>query len=241
MDRKIISPYVREVRLPDLATSIAVADQALGYYQSVTRQFPNRSHPGACVALALYQKELDTEERIALIARMSGHTMNGFLKVLSETRHLLNVPVKISFDGLVQQAKLPVRLASTARKVFSDLQTELSGDGQLSRGAIYAAVMLVVAVKRGFKKTETLADLSRITSSDPEDVLSCERMIRDLLSRKYGFRSSEKPEVVRHGVSDEVRAASHEAMEQLKAEAGLKKKMTQKKLDFALIPRREPD
>jgi hypothetical protein len=241
MERRLLSPYVREMQLPDLETSIKIADQALEYYHSLNRQFPARCHPGACVALALYQKELDTESRIAFIAKMSGQTMEGFLKVVSEARHLLNIPVNISFDELVQQARLPTRLASTARKVFEDLLAAIPGDTQLRRSAVYAAVMLVVAVKRGFKKLETLADLSRITSSDPDDVLNCERVIRDILARKYGFRSSEKPRAVHGEAADEIKAISEQTMEQMRTGSGPKKKMVQRKLGFALIPRREPD
>ena len=52
MDRKIIAPYVKESRLPDLETSIRIADQALLYFKSVERQCQGKVTPGACVALA---------------------------------------------------------------------------------------------------------------------------------------------------------------------------------------------
>jgi hypothetical protein len=172
---------------------------------------------------------------------MSGKTMQGFLKVLSETRSLLNLPFAISFDQLAQEARLPVRLVCTARKVFSDLQAEFPGDSRVSRAAIYAAVMLVVAVKRGFKKDETLADLSRITSSDPDDVLKSEQMIRDLLGRKHGFRVPHPPDERPGEASEELKETAARMMQQLKEEARAPKKKVQQKLSFPLVPRRETD
>jgi hypothetical protein len=239
MDRRVIAPYVRESRLPDLETSTRVADQALLFFQSLRAQYDNQVHPGACVGLALYQSQLDTEQRIAKLAAMSGRTMDGFLRLLSQTRALLDLPFAISFDQLAEDARLPVRFASTARKVLSDLQAEFPEDGRVSRAAVHAAVMLVVAVKHGVKKAEVLSDLARITLSDPEDVLRCEQMIRDLLGRKHGLAPAHRAPRPPGHASEELKAVAAQAIAQLAERGGGKK--VQQKLSFALVPRREPD
>jgi hypothetical protein len=172
---------------------------------------------------------------------MSGKTLDSFLKLLSQTRSLLDLPFSMSFEDLAESARLPIRFASTARKVLLDLQSEFPEDTRVSRAAIHAAVMLVIAVKRGVKKEPTLADLARITSSDPEDVLRCEQMIRDLLGRKHGFKRSHHQQNEPGEASNELKAESARVMEQLEQEVKAPKKKIQQKLCFPLVPRRELD
>ena len=233
MDRKVIAPYVKAARLPDLDTSIQIADQSLMYFKSVQRQSQGNVIPGACVALALYNEGFDNKERINTMAKMSGRTVDSFLKVVSETRALLGLPFKISFEQLTEGAHLPIRLASTAQKVFQDLQAEFTEDDNLNRASIYAAVMLVIAVKRGFKKELTLSELARVTAADPEDILKTEAMIRELIGKKYGLRTKTKP--ASSGLAEageELRSASAKAMEELKKEGKSLKKKVQQTLDF---------
>jgi hypothetical protein len=238
MDKKVIAPYVRQLLLPDLETSIRVADAALVYFQSLHREYVTAPHPGACVGLALYQTELDTMERISCLAKLSGKTLEGFLKVLSETRTLLRLPFAMSFDELVAHAHLPVRLASTAKKIFSDLQAEFPGEAEVSRASICAAVLLVVAVKRGFNKAQTLASLAAITTSDPEDVGKSEIMIRNLIGQKYGLKTATRnTEPSDREAGEEVKRATELKMAEMKKEGA--KPMIQGKLNFALASRRE--
>ena len=83
MDRKIIAPYVKASRLPDLETSIRIADQALLYFKSVERQCQGKVTPGACVALALYNEGFESEERITAMAKMSGKTFDAFMNTFN--------------------------------------------------------------------------------------------------------------------------------------------------------------
>ena len=236
MDRKIIAPYVKESRLPDLETSIRIADQALLYFKSVERQCQGKVTPGACVALALYNEGFESEERIKAMAKMSGKTFDAFMKVVSETRAILGLPFTISFEQLAEGAHLPKRLAATAKKVFDDLKAEFSEDDKLNRAGIYAAVMLVIAVKRGFKKELTVRELARVTSADPEDILKTEVMIRELIGKKYGLTVKKSDERVSGEAGEDVKLASAKAMEAMaKEQKSGKKKKVQQKLDFGPV------
>lgn len=184
--KQVIAPYVKECKLPDLDTSIRVADAALEYYLRMKREYPKVCNPGSCVGLAIYKERLISEERLSQIARMSGLDTNGIVSKISETRQLLNVKFELSFEEIALESNLPIRYAITAEKIFNDIKSEFPKDQTLSRPGILSAIMLLVAVKRGSNKKEILEKLFKITSTDQRIILSNETMIRGIIGNRYG-------------------------------------------------------
>lgn len=228
MDKQTVAPYVRALNLEDLNTRIQISDEALMFLKSLQHV---HASPGACVALALYRHDLDTKERVTALAKLSGKTLDAFMKSVSENRAELRLPFPISFEELAESAHLPVGLAGTAKQVFLDIKSELPEDS----AAICASVMLACATKRGFNRDLTLSALARISSTDPDQLLETEAIVQKTIDRHYRPKKPEEelPEHVK-----EIRKVSSEVMAELKAD---QKKKVQQKLNFRLIPRREKD
>lgn len=235
-DKQLIAPYVRNAALPDLETSIQVADTALLYFKNLKRNYSQTPSPVACVTLAVYKHNQATTERVQKLAKLSGCSFDGFLRQVSETRALLNLPFDMSFEQIATEAKLPLRLANTANKIFRDIQASFPDDQTLSRSAIYASVMLLVAYKRGYNKNVVLEDLARITTTDQSAILDAESVVRNLIGDRYGGRKVKKDdhEDIAIEISEETKISTAKIIEQNKEEAKNKKiKKKQSTLSFA--------
>ena len=189
MDKKIIAPYVRASKLDSLEESTQIADQSLVYFQLLKHNYPNHLNPAACVVLSLYSSNLVTQQRLDQLSKMQGITANILLRNVSEIRQLLNLKCEKTYEEIAQAAKLPMRFSSTCNKIFDDLKKEFNEEETLNRAAMKAAIMLVVAVKRGYKRNEIVDALSRITSTDQKEILENELTVRKLIGNRYGGKN----------------------------------------------------
>ncbi|OHT09069.1 hypothetical protein TRFO_04643 [Tritrichomonas foetus] len=241
-DKQIIAPYVRAMKLENLETSIQVADQALLYYQHLKYNFQKKNDPGVCVALSLYKFKLETDDRLRQIASMQGIPNNFLVRRISDTRQLLDIPYEVSYEEIAKEINIPTRFAVTANKIFDDLKNEFPDDKTINRAAIKAAIMLVVAIKRGYKREKTMNDLSRVTTTDPKAILENELMIRTLIGNRYGGKNlAPKPtEPVPKVAADEhIKEITRQEIGKMAKKQKNKAKKIQKKLDFGFIPRKE--
>ena len=227
MEKRLVAPYVRALDLPDLDSSIRISDESTLFLRAIQQDAPTRAHPAVCVALALYRHELDTKKRMEALSKMCGKTLDSFMRSVSEARSVLRLPFIVSFEQLAEAARLPAVLASTGRKVFNDIKPGM--EASENTALLSAAVMLVVAVKRGFDREQTLAALARVTSTDPDDVVEKEAVVRDLIGRRYVLKPKDDENM------EELKRVSSEVI------AEKQKQKVQQKLNFALIPRREKD
>ena len=228
MEKRAVAPYVRALDLPDLDASIRISDESTLFLKAIQQDAPARAHPAVCVALALYRHELDTKKRMEALSKMCGKTVDSFMRSVSEARSVLRLPFIVSFEQLAEAARLPAVLASTGRKVYNDIKPGMDQAGE-NAALVSAAVMLVVAVKRGFDRDQTLAALARVTSTDPDDVVKKEAAVRDVIGRRYVLKSRDDENM------EELKRVSSEIV------AEKQKQKVQKKLNFAMIPRREKD
>ncbi|KAH0787162.1 hypothetical protein GPJ56_008876 [Histomonas meleagridis] len=237
--KKIISPYVLQSRLSDLETSIRVADNALFYYKNLQRDFPNVLHPGACVGLALYKENQATEERLQRLANMSGLRLDGFMSKISNIRQLLNVEFNLTFEQISLMANIPIRYAHTASKIFEDIKNEFPNDQTLNRAALVAAILLVVAVKRGMNKIAVLENLTKITVTNQQDVLSVEAIVRATIGNRYGKcrQAPIHPHTSTQSIDPQLKQSIQAEVEQLQSKP--MKKQKQMMLDFAIIPKKQ--
>jgi hypothetical protein len=233
--KPFIAPFVRAARFPDLETSIKVADKGLEVYNRLKSNYKISINGGACVGLAAISLGFANETIMNNILKVSGSTMKDFLKSMNTIRSLLNIPIEMSFQSIAEQAKIPVRYASTAQKIYNAMVARDPRDVGLQRPAVYAGVLLAIAVARGQKKEKVLERLSRVTYSDPFDVLGVEKLVREFEGGNYGIKepSSQKSvseEMVRTEVSEEVKAASEASKKSMEQDKKKKKKQT--KLSF---------
>ena len=228
MEKRAVAPYVRALDLPDLDASIRISDESTLFLKAIQQDAPARAHPAVCVALALYRHELDTKKRMEALSKMCGKTVDSFMRSVSEARSVLRLPFIVSFEQLAEAARLPAVLASTGRKVYNDIKPGMDQAGE-NAALVSAAVMLVVAVKRGFDRDQTLAALARVTSTDPDDVVKKEAAVRDVIGRRYVLKSRDDEHM------EELKRVSSEIV------AEKQKQKVQKTLNFAMIPRREKD
>ena len=242
MDKQVIAPYVRAMKLESLEASINVADQTLLYFQHIKHNLSITPDPAVCVALSLYKLDYSNQSRLEQLAKMHGIPLNIFFRRCSETRHLLNLPLEISFEEIAKSINIPVRFTITTNKIYDDLKNELPGDETLNRASVKAAITLVVAVKRGYKRDEILESLSRLISADPKDILDTELIIRTLIGKRYGVApKSRNPQKQTKETPDEIKKSVHEELEKMKLQQTKKKdgKKIQAKLSFDVIPRKE--
>lgn len=247
MDKQVIAPYVRKSNLDNLETSIKVADQSLYYYGQLKHNFPNHLNPAACVVLSLYTFNLVTEKRLEQLSKMQGITINVLLRTVSEIRQLLNMKCELTYEEIAEASKLPLRFACTCNKILADLQKEFDENETLNRAAMKAAIMLVVAVKRGYKRNEVVENLSKITSTDPKDILENELTVRKLIGNRYGGKNlTPKDKNAETTVTPltpenrkEMQEEVKEQLETLKQEQKKKLKKVQTKLSFFCTPQKE--
>ena len=233
--KPFIAPFVRAAHFPDLETSIKVADKGLEIYNRLKSNYAKSINGGACVGLAAIALGFANETVMNNILKISGSTMKDFLKNINMIRSLLNIPIEMSFQNIAEQAKIPIRYATTAQKIYNSMIERDPKDIGLQRPAVYAGVLLAVAVARDQKKDETLEKLSRVTYSDPIEVLGVEKMVREFAGGNYGIKApSSQPETVekliRTEISEEVRAAVEASKKSLELDKKKKKKQT--KLSF---------
>ena len=234
--KSFIAPFVRNARFPDLETSIKVADKALEIYNQFKSNYPNTSiQGGACVGLAAIALGYANETIIQNIVKVSGSTMKDYIKSVNSLRNLLNVPINLSFDVIAEQAGIPVRFAHTAQKIYSGMVASDPKDVGLQRPSVYAGVLLAVAVARGHKKDSVLERVSRVTYSDPIEVLAVEKKVKEYAEGSYRLKESKSvPEDTEKFIRTETPKEVIEAIEaaKLSTELDKKKKKKQTTLNF---------
>lgn len=247
MDKQIVAPYVRASRLDSLEQSVQIADQSLIYFRNLKHNFPRIRNPAACVALSLYKFNLINEERLKKLSGMQGTEIEVLLRNVSEIRQLLNLEWETSYEEMALASKLPIRFSNTAAKIYSDLQKEFPDDNTINRAAIKAAIMLVVAIKRGYKRDDVITPLSRVTTTDPKTILENEILIRKLIGKRYGgkdvtprnesgINEKRQPVEVPEKVKEEARSALQNRQKEKQKNTS---KPKQSKLTFDIIPQKE--
>ena len=234
--KSFIAPFVRNARFPDLETSIKVADKALEIYNKFRSHYPSASvQGGACVGLAAIALGCANETIIQNIVKVSGTSMKDYIKSVNLIRNLLNIPIQLSFDTIAEQAGLPVRFAHTAQKIYTGMAAADPKDIGFQRPCVYAGVLLAVAVARGHKKDSVLERVSRVTYSDPIEVLGVEKKVKEYAEGSFGLKESKsKPEDTERFIRTETPKEVIEAIEAAKLSTNIdkKKKKKQTTLNF---------
>lgn len=227
--KQFIGPFVRNARFPDLETSIKVADKALDLYTQIKSRYNVAPNGAACVGLAGIALGVMNDNIMQNIIKSSGQNMKNLIKSINEVRTLLNVPLNLSFTSIAEGCNIPTRYANTANDIHKELLEKDPNDIGLKRPAVYAGILLCIAVARGLKKDQVLQNLAKTTYSDPAEVLAIEKMVREQLGGKYGLKPDNNkplPPEGRREVSNEIKKASSEIMAKMNEEKGKKKKQT---------------
>ncbi|EAX89217.1 hypothetical protein TVAG_084480 [Trichomonas vaginalis G3] len=228
--KTFIAPFVKNARFPDLETSIKVADKALDLYTRLKSNYQITPNGGSCVGMAAISLGVMNDTILQNLLQTSGQNMKMFIKSVNEIRTLLNVLINISFTSLAEECNLPTRYATTANEIYNGLKERDPDDIGLQRPAVYAGVLLCIAVARGHKKDDVLQNLSRKTYSDPVDILGVEKMVKEFAGGKYGLKAENTkeslPPPTRVEVSPELKAATNEIMQNMQKDKNKKKKQT---------------
>ena len=236
-EKKLLSQYVKDSRLPDLETSLLVADKSLSLFKQIESIYKKSPHPGAIVALALISLDKVQENSLENIAKRSAINLSTLLKKINEIRSLLNIPCNLSFESLIEKTKLPKRFSFTAKKIHQDIISTYPNDKSLVKPSAYAACILFVAISRGFNKDLLLIELSKIIYSDPTEILFVEKIIKEFNNGEYGLKqiknnNNEIQEEILIDNSKILNDVNKEVLESLKND---NKKKIQTKLSFMKI------
>jgi len=231
MEKRILSPYIKEINITDIDTKMDIAEKSLIFYRQLENIIKKPPHPGAIVGLSAQLNEKCTEDILNCIAKRSGMTLSSLYKKITETRIFLDVPYSHSFEFIAKNARMPMKYASTAQDIYKDYVTAYPLDKIKNKPSFYAAILLVVAVARGLSKDQTLHELAKITYSEELEILSIEKNIRDFIGGNYGIKASKDTKIEQENtITDEMRKAV--SLQICKMEAQPKKETKQLKLSF---------
>lgn len=231
---QLIAPYVRKIKFEDLDTAIKVAELAESYYKKIALNETPQYLPAACVGTAIMALHLENSENILALSKMCSIALPLFQKKIEVICNQLNIPCNMTFDDIIERSSLPKKFLGTCIKVYQQICSTHPNDNSLSKRSVYAAVVLIVATKRGLPKAETAAALSKVTQTSATEIISISNLLRQDLGPDFQIKKIKPPEDERPDPNPkDVEMIHQAAANALESIASDKKKKKQTTLSFA--------
>ena len=236
---QLIAPYVRKAKFENPDIAIKVAEAAESYYKKIALNETPQYLPAACVGAAIMSLRLENSENISILSKMCSMPLPLFQKKVENICSELNIPCNMTFEDIINRSNLPKKFTNTCMRLYQEICTLHPNDTNLSKRSVYAAVVLIVATKRGLPKTETAEVLSKVTQASSSEIISISNLLRQDIGPEFQIKKVKPPEDERPDPDPKDVAKIHQvaenALESIAADKKKKKKQTT--LSFSATPK----